>query len=55
MFSASEKRYKTYNLVSFLSVRQTKPSIKTSTLLKTIAMAIIFHMPPWLPMCLKWL
>ena len=32
-----------------------KPGIKTSMLLKNIAIAIIFYMPPWLPMCLKWL
>ena len=41
--------------ILILSGRQTKPGIKTTILLKTIAMAVIFHMPPWLPMCLKWL
>ena len=55
MFSAPEKCFKTYNTISFLSGRQTKPGVKTSILLKTIAMAITFHMPPWLPMCHKWL
>ena len=55
MFSASEKRYKTYNLISFLSGGQTKPGIKTNIFIKTLAMAIIFHMPPFLPMCLQWL
>ena len=55
MFSSCEKRYKTYNWNLFLSGRQTKPDINTSILLKKIAMAITFHLPPWLPLCLKWL
>ena len=55
MFSASKKALQDLKFISFLSGRQTKLGIKKSILLKKIAMAIIFHMPPWLPMCLKWL
>ena len=54
-FQHLKRRYKTYNLIKFSLAAKPNLLSRQVFLTKKIAMAIIFHMPPWLPMYLEWL